>query len=56
MDELIVGGLKGTTLKADDVSVKTSEGVEVSSKEFAICDAKIDKEIAKLRKSTSREP
>jgi len=58
MDELIIGGLKNAAAitTSDDVSVKTSEGVEISSKGYAIVgEGKIDKEIDKLRASTSRE-
>jgi hypothetical protein len=57
MDELIVtGGLKGMSLEGDSSSVKTSEGVEISSSGYAIEGTqKIDKEIEKLRGSTARE-
>jgi hypothetical protein len=57
MDELIVtGGLKGISLDEDATSVKTSEGVEISSSGYAIEGTqKIDKEIEKLRGSTARE-
>jgi len=57
MDELIIGGLKNAAaIPSDDVSVKTSEGAEISSKGYAIVgEGKIDKEIDKLRASTSRE-
>jgi len=42
-------------MNVDDISVKTSEGVEVSNKGFAICEGKIDKEIAKLRALTTHQ-
>jgi hypothetical protein len=55
MDELIIGASVKTNV-SDDVSVKTSEGVEVAAKGYAVgVDNKIDKEIEKLRATTSRE-
>ena len=37
MDEFVIGGLRGgTTTNVDDISIKMSEGVEVSNKGFAI--------------------
>ena len=55
LDELIIGGLKKNAV-SDDISVKTSEGVEISRKGYAIVgENKIDKEIEKLRATTSRE-
>jgi hypothetical protein len=47
LDELIIGGFKNNAV-SDGISVKTSEGIEICRKGYAIVgEAKIDKEIDK---------